>query len=307
MRKKAFFYPFPLTAFAVCGIIVAVWIQNQAKKGTPHGVTVFLCMLHDRLARLRRALEILLTVLILAVGVSFAVSCVAIYRSGDSPFTRESVSLAFSRMAWPVWLCVAVAVAAGVLSWLLPRGEEKTRPVRDRATMLARLIAPYDMTASPDTEKLLAGEAKWRSRLGGLALAVSGTLGIFAVIFCALPSSFDGADKTADIRAAAVAVLLCTAVSMAAAVAAGILRARSYDRAIDAVKAAVAAKTLTRRAETVEQKNASHDKEKIILWSVRGVMLVAAVVCLVLGICNGGMADVLGKAIRICTECIGLG
>ena len=26
-----------------------------------------------------------------------------------------------------------------------------------------------------------------------------------------------------------------------------------------------------------------------------------------LGVLNGGMADVLGKAIRICTECIGLG
>ena len=28
---------------------------------------------------------------------------------------------------------------------------------------------------------------------------------------------------------------------------------------------------------------------------------------ILLGILNGGMADVLGKAIRICTECIGLG
>jgi hypothetical protein len=28
---------------------------------------------------------------------------------------------------------------------------------------------------------------------------------------------------------------------------------------------------------------------------------------IVLGIVNGGMADVLNKAIKICTECIGLG
>ena len=43
------------------------------------------------------------------------------------------------------------------------------------------------------------------------------------------------------------------------------------------------------------------------VWGMRGAILVVGIVCLVLGILNGGMADVLGKAIRICTECIGLG
>jgi hypothetical protein len=43
------------------------------------------------------------------------------------------------------------------------------------------------------------------------------------------------------------------------------------------------------------------------LWTVRGVIAVVGIVFVVLGILNGGMADVLGKAIRICTECIGLG
>ncbi len=40
---------------------------------------------------------------------------------------------------------------------------------------------------------------------------------------------------------------------------------------------------------------------------VRIVLYLAAVVFVVLGVLNGGMHDVLVKAIRICTECIGLG
>ncbi|MBO5295059.1 MAG: thioredoxin [Clostridia bacterium] len=40
---------------------------------------------------------------------------------------------------------------------------------------------------------------------------------------------------------------------------------------------------------------------------VRLVILAVAVTLIVLGILNGGMRDVLGKAIKICTECIGLG
>ena len=39
----------------------------------------------------------------------------------------------------------------------------------------------------------------------------------------------------------------------------------------------------------------------------RYAILAASVVFIVIGIFNGGMADVLGKAVRICTECIGLG
>ena len=40
---------------------------------------------------------------------------------------------------------------------------------------------------------------------------------------------------------------------------------------------------------------------------VRIALYALAVVMIVLGINNGGMRDVLIKAINICTECIGLG
>ena len=40
---------------------------------------------------------------------------------------------------------------------------------------------------------------------------------------------------------------------------------------------------------------------------IRRVLLVAAVIFVVLGVQNGSMKDVLVKAIRICTECVGLG
>lgn len=40
---------------------------------------------------------------------------------------------------------------------------------------------------------------------------------------------------------------------------------------------------------------------------IRVIIAAAAVVLIVLGVMNGGMFDVLVKAINICTECIGLG
>ena len=39
----------------------------------------------------------------------------------------------------------------------------------------------------------------------------------------------------------------------------------------------------------------------------RIVLAVGGIVLVIVGICNGGMAAILEKAINICTQCIGLG
>ena len=45
-------------------------------------------------------------------------------------------------------------------------------------------------------------------------------------------------------------------------------------------------------------------KWKKALWAA---LFAAAVLLIVLGVANGGARDVLAKAARICSECIGLG
>lgn len=42
-------------------------------------------------------------------------------------------------------------------------------------------------------------------------------------------------------------------------------------------------------------------------FTLRVVILIAAIALIVMGICNGGMEDVLAKGASICTECVGLG
>lgn len=43
---------------------------------------------------------------------------------------------------------------------------------------------------------------------------------------------------------------------------------------------------------------------KNALWAA---LVCAAVLLIVLGVVNGGARDVLAKAVKICSECIGLG
>ena len=61
-----------------------------------------------------------------------------------------------------------------------------------------------------------------------------------------------------------------------------------------------------KQIKTIEKriKRSAPRKKQIIL---RGIILTAGIGLLLLGFFSGGTADVLTKAVNICTECIGLG
>ena len=94
-------------------------------------------------------------------------------------------------------------------------------------------------------------------------------------------------------------VALCGWIAVSFACTAGLRRELALVK--EAVKTAPLASAETKeRADTAE-------KDVKVLWFVRGVVFVAAVVLIMLGITGGGVADVFENAIKICTSCIGLG
>ena len=77
----------------------------------------------------------------------------------------------------------------------------------------------------------------------------------------------------------------------------------SINRQITHIKSALAVqKTTLPKGNT--KKPASRSK---LVFGIRIAVALVAIIFIVLGIINGGMADVLSKAVNICTECIGLG
>ena len=79
----------------------------------------------------------------------------------------------------------------------------------------------------------------------------------------------------------------------------------SYARELDELKsAAKATPSLIMRQSTP---NKPQNECKATVWIIRAVIFAITVTFIVLGILNGGMDDVLSKAVKICTECIGLG
>ncbi|MBQ3508000.1 MAG: hypothetical protein IJA91_05555 [Clostridia bacterium] len=251
-----------------------------------------------------------LAVLIVAVGVCFALSCLSIYQSGHSPFTRESISTHFDHIAIPTYICIAGVIGGIILSLALPLTGGKVKPLRDGVVALEKLSARLDLASCDEaTRDGIRKERRLRGAIAVIAAAVCAAVFVYPLIWCLNPHHFSIENLNDDILAAATTVLTAAAVAMTACMAAVLLRGVSVARETSLVKSALTVSTgisgKTSENSKPGKKNLTADPR--FVWAVRGVILVAGIVFVVLGVLNGGMADVLGKAIRICTECIGLG
>ena len=241
---------------------------------------------------------IVLGVLILAVGVAFVLSCLDIYHSGDRPFSRDAVGAHFRAISIPVYTTLAAILGGALLSVALPEERRKPKAMRDDAVTLARL----------KTKTAVASKEPMRRRILRIVTAILVLLlSIYPLCYFADVSHFGIKELNADVQRAVVIVLVATAIALALTAICACLCAASVRREIAQYKQALA-----EQGPTVQSASASEDTfftrhKPLILTAVRAVVFAVAVLFIVLGIVNGGILDVLGKAIRICTECIGLG
>lgn len=68
--------------------------------------------------------------LVILVAAALIVSCVGIYRSGNSPFSVEVVAAALRKIAVPGWICLLSVIGGILLQILLPLPEERTKAIR---------------------------------------------------------------------------------------------------------------------------------------------------------------------------------
>lgn len=273
-------------------------ITPRRKKGA--------CFMSDRTKKITYLVYgIVQSILLLVCGVALILSCLTIYQSGNSPFSRESVTAQFQKILVPVVLCVAGIVVGIVLSLCIPRPQRKLKGTTDPALAARRLLARVDQAACPQNILTsLRRESLLRTILRILATAVCIAVAIPALLYLSDLSHFDdtGAGLTADILAAMKMVLPAAAVGLSAWIVVTLACHFSHCRSLALTKEALKAAPLQTPAAPTHRPT-----DPATLWILRGCLFAAAVVFIVLGILNHGMEDVLQKAIRICTECIGLG
>lgn len=228
--------------------------------------------------------------------------CIDIYLTGNSAanlddagvhispvYSAADVGARLKSLAAPLGACVLVIASALAVQAAQPAVKEKTAlTAENRLRLMKKRIGEMPEAAAKE-EKLRRRTWVWT----GAALLVCAAL--------CLTYLLDGENFASwDLEKVMGGMLLHVApwvvLGLAVAYAASVICARSMARECEALKG--------RPAAPAAQKPEGRQGHVGI---VRAVLLAAAIVFIVLGVMNGGMYDVLVKAINICTECIGLG
>ena len=267
-------------------------------------------------SRIHLVYDVVLSVVLVTLGILFICSCYSIYKSGQSPFTRASIAEAFSRIAIPTYLAISLVVIGVAINVAMPKEEEKLKGKRTLRVLVDALAKKVDLGAlDGELKEKIEKERRLRALLGNIRIALVILSAILPLFVLLNPANFpaESGRYNAEILHGMLLYLVFLAPVTVFEVAYVILTDISLKRENEALKEAI--KTVGAAASsTVEEglcvcrvKEYLLKNKKSVLLGVRIALVGCAVLFIALGIVNGGMADVLNKAIKICTECIGLG
>lgn len=244
---------------------------------------------------------ILVSASAIIAGICLMVACVGIYRSGSSPFTRDSIAAAFDTVAVPVYICLALVIGGFLLNLFYPYEGNRAPVPKQYETILANLQKKVDITQC-DANLCKAILTQQRSRRGHTWVAYT-LLALCSFIF--LRFALNGQNYPADANEAVVTAMIlffpCLLIPFGYGVFAAYHKKRSIQKEIELVKQAIAAGA-TGSVQNVPAKR-SYKAGAFTKYAILAVSLAI----LIYGFVAGGTADVLAKAAAICTECVGLG
>ena len=281
------------------------------------------------------------TALCMLIAILLASSAVRIFIDGSAYqaaghpsewiYTREKAAAALMPIL-PLFLLSFAMTVYGLVKGI--EDEKADKPVQDveraRDLVCARVAQPSEEMAKERglQKKLLLG--------GWIGFAVCMIPILLYITNGAHFALTDAEGLDHSIVSMIAYVVPWTVLGLACLIVTTVLQGKSMQREADAAtalmkeaaaaKAAEAAKAGAESAKTAEAPSADAESAKAPSASkaaaplyntspetarkrviIRRVLLVAAVIFVVLGVQNGSMKDVIVKAIRICTECVGLG
>lgn len=277
--------------------------------------------MRDNARKVRTAYGIFFGALTAVVGVLFIVGAAEIYfggaSSGGDIYSRAVVGERLKSLLIPACTWLVAAVGGGVIAMLCPPAPAKRRPdARKTLSKLSRRIPEGNgkeyLAARKEYEKygLIRTLSLAFVALFGIAAAVATCVYVLdAAHFTAAEA---GGGINGDIIRMLRNVLPWIGVAFVLAVAAAVLDIFIAPKALSGAKKLIALGKGTPPPgpsawAACKSKTDAFFGSKWTVFTVRLAIAALGVVFVALGIANGSAGDVLGKAVMICTECIGLG
>ncbi len=255
-----------------------------------------------------------LSIAIILTGILYIIAvCHLYFTGGNQPFSRERVGEYLLWLAVPSAITVIMIVIGSVLRRIAGK-DRFTSMYQGTATAafrmksrLKNLSHGFDYNNAPDSIKArIENQKAIKNKFLWTAIAITGVSLIPSFLILLDFDRYTIPNLNGDIASAAAVILGGAILSLIAWSAYAVVKSNAVEEELFAIKDAV-------RENPALYKNIPKDDKSSILESgkiisvLRIVILLLAAALIVLGVFNGGMSDVLAKAVKICTECIGLG
>ena len=249
-----------------------------------------------------KILAIATSVCIVLLGIAFIVSCSHLYFTGNGDaYSRERVAEYLTVLAIPSFITIALTVCGFIYAYITGAKDEELTD-RTSGELLQSFASRYDFQSfDKNTKAAVLKIRKRRNIVDFIASEISALCFVLIIDYFIFVASFSVETMNADVMSAFAFCLPIAAFAVAIHIPRLYFSEKSAVDELALLKAGVKEHGAS-LAKKVEGK-AKINTEKVAGYTVLGI----AIILVVLGIVNGGMNDVLGKAIRICTECIGLG
>ena len=226
-----------------------------------------------------------------------------LFTGAENPYSREKVNEYLSYLVIPASVTVVFIILGKVYDVL---NNEKMYDgfKRSELEMLQGYAKRFELLKLDEkTQEAVTHERFRRTVIKAWFYPTSAFFAAFALVYLVFIAEFRVETLSSDVlRSIAVSLSLVSA-SISALIVCAYLSETSAKREREILLNAARAgykPTPPKAAETAE-------KDAVKIKAIRYGILGIALLLIILGIFNGGMADVLSKAVKICTECIGLG
>lgn len=233
---------------------------------------------------------------LIVAAICLILSAYTIYKSGDSPYTPESIGAEYAKIAAPLWIAFFAVIAGVALNVALPLPKKREKSANDpfvKLRILQKKLPCDSLPVKIKRERELRKLAKIICTVLCLASFIP------AALFLTWFEHFTVANLT-DVLLETVSMLLIGVIASGILLfILSVIERKSAEREIEWTKVALS------EGGKADKKVAVNNENKIKI--IRLVLVGVACALIVIGLTQNGFYDVLQKAIRICTECIGLG
>ncbi len=250
---------------------------------------------------LHKIYSILLSISIFVAGICLIYGCLTIYFTGEHSYSPEIVAETFKSISIPIYLCLALTLASFVWEYISPSVTGKSKGTKDYANIIKKLSEKKDFTCDDNSiVQLIFKERKRRKTHAAIRFCVILLACVCFFVYALNSNNFHQSEINKSMIKAMWVLIPCLIVAFTYSVFTAYFYIKSFEKELDLIKKLPA-------LDSTDKVTESNVVSNNFLNIIRIFIVLIAIAVIIYGYFAGGTADVLTKAINICTECIGLG